>query len=64
MYGWVEGLLVIGSHGILNGDSTMPHSISLSILLKVHHPQPDNEPESRALPRVGVGGNDSLLALK
>lgn len=55
---------MIGSHGILNGDSTMPHSISLSILLKVHHPRPDNEPESRALPRVGVGGNDSLLALK
>lgn len=35
---WVVGLLVIGSHGILDGDSTMPHSSSHSILLKVHHP--------------------------
>lgn len=37
--GWlVSGLLVIGSHGILERESTIPHSISLSILLKVHHP--------------------------
>lgn len=32
------GWLPIGSHGIVNSDSTMPHSISLSILPKVHHP--------------------------
>lgn len=46
--GWMLGLLVIGSHGILDGELTMPHSNSLSILLKVHHPWPDNEPEGRA----------------
>lgn len=57
-------MLVIGSHGILDGELTMPHSNSLSILLKVHHPWPDNEPEGRALPRVGGRGNDLLLALK
>ena len=47
------GLLVIGSHGILDGDSTMPHSMSPLYFVKGSPPQPDNEPERhRALPGV------------
>lgn len=49
--GWVGvALLVIGSHGMLDGETA--HSFSLCSAVKVH--QPDKEPEGRALPGGGV----------